>query len=98
MIPLKLRDTNISNRIPVARIAKKESSDPAMVNSDYKFKEDFDFLDEWVRQKKLPSKEEKKPSIQDSRGTRSISHGVTGPKKTSNQEKGKKGKDDCEIY
>ena len=82
----------------MARIAKKESSDPAMVNSEYKFKEDFDFLDEWVRQKKMPSKEEKKPAIQDSRGTRSMSHVVGGSKGANQPQKGKKGDKECEIY
>jgi hypothetical protein len=96
LLPLRLKDTTLSNRIPLNRISKKESSDPALANScEFSFKEDFDFLEEWLKQRKAP-KEEKKV-IQDSRANRSVSMGGgAGKPAPSKNSKGKK--EDCEIY
>lgn len=54
LIPLKLKDTRLSSRIPLNRIAKKEPTDPALINSEANFKESFDFLDDLLRQRKMP--------------------------------------------
>lgn len=64
-----------------------------MSNNDYNFKDDFDFMDEWLRQKKSP-KEDKKTLIQDTRTTRSMSTG----NKAFNSKPVKKTKEDCVIY
>jgi hypothetical protein len=40
--------------------SKKESNDPAMANSDYNFKEDFDYMDQCIKIKKTPQKEKEK--------------------------------------
>lgn len=95
LIPLRLKDTRFSNRIPLNRIPKKESTDPALANNcEFPLKEDFDFLEEWFRVRKAP-KEEKKV-IQDSRTNRSVSMG--GPNKAASGKTGKGKKEDCEIY
>lgn len=97
LLPLRLKDTRLSNRIPLNRVPKKESTDPAQVNScDFGFKEDFEFLEEWLRQRKAP-KEEKKV-IQDSRTNRSVSMGAVSKPPTVVGKNGKNKKEDCEIY
>jgi hypothetical protein len=94
LLPLRLKDTRLSNRIPLNRVPKKESSDPALANNcEFGLKEDFEFLEEWLRQRKAP-KEEKKV-IQDSRTNRSVSMGA-GNKPTGKG--GKSKKEDCEVY
>ena len=44
LLPLRLKDTRLSNRIPINRIPKKESVDPATANCEANLKEDFDFF------------------------------------------------------
>lgn len=72
LLPLRLKDTRLSNRIPLNRIPKKEPADPALVNSEANFKEDFDSLEELLRLRKQPREEKEKKEkntvqVQDSR-------------------------------
>jgi hypothetical protein len=42
LLPLRLKDTRLSNRIPLNRIPKKDGSDPSLANCcEFGFKEDF---------------------------------------------------------
>lgn len=72
-----------------------------MVNAEANFKEDFDLMDEILRQRKLPKEEKKekkeKNLIQthDTRAQRSVS---TGQKGFNKPQAIKKGDKDCEIY
>ena len=52
-----MKDTRLSNRIPLNRVPKKESSDPSMANAEGNFKDDFDIMDEIIRQRKLPKED-----------------------------------------
>jgi len=54
LLPLRLKDTRLSNRIPLNRFPKKESTETALANCDYNFKDDFDFMEEWIKLKKAP--------------------------------------------
>lgn len=38
LLPLRLKDARLSNRIPLNRIPKKESTDPSLSNCEYLFK------------------------------------------------------------
>ena len=42
LIPLKLKNTDLSNKIPINRFTKREDASLSMCNCDYDFKEDFD--------------------------------------------------------
>jgi hypothetical protein len=73
LLPLRLKDTYLSNRIPLNRIPKKEPTDPALANSEANFKEDFELLEELLKLRKLPKEEKKEKKekntvqVQDSR-------------------------------
>lgn len=100
MIPLKLKDTRLSNRIPLNRIPKKEPTDPAMVNSEANFRADFELLDELLRLRKMPKedkKDKKEKTLVQTQDSRNRSNS-TGQKAFSKPQPVKKGKDDCVIY
>ena len=40
--------------MPLNRTSKKESNDLAMANSDYNFKNDFDYMNEWIALRRTP--------------------------------------------
>ena len=54
LIPLKLKDTAISNRIPLNRIVKHQNTDPDMCNLEGSVKEDLEFYDIMLKSKKAP--------------------------------------------
>jgi hypothetical protein len=54
LIPLRLKNTEISNRVPLNRYTKKDSDDLLMTNYfKYDFNEDFKFDEEIANSKKI---------------------------------------------
>lgn len=60
LIPLKLKDTALSNRIPLNRITKKDQMEPSMANLDSNLKEDYEYWED-VTANQLEVKKEDKP-------------------------------------
>ena len=101
LLPLRLKDTRLSSRIPINRIPKKESTDPSTANSEANLKEDFDFYEELLRLRKIPKeekKEKKEKTIVQTHDTRTQRSSSTGQKAFNKAQAVRKGDKDCLIY
>jgi hypothetical protein len=54
LIPLKLKNTDLSNRIPFNRFTKKEPLNTSLINADYPLREDYEFWDLCLKYRKSP--------------------------------------------